>query len=107
MSQRSHITVEGIKEFISIVYQDFDYIIIDAGSNMSNELIATLDSSNLIFLVLTPDILSVYQTEWVLDTLQSLGFPLKMIKIIMNRAESKGSISWQEIKVFYLQKLWL
>jgi len=99
MSQRSHITVEGIKEFISIVYQDFDYIIIDAGSNMSNELIATLDSSNLIFLVLTPDILSVYQTEWVLDTLQSLGFPLKMIKIIMNRAESKGSISWQEIKV--------
>jgi len=99
MSQRSHITVEGIKEFLSIICKDFDYVLIDAGSNMSNELIATLDSSNLIFLVLTPDILSVYQTEWLLDTLQSLGFPLSMIKTILNRAESKGSISWQEIKV--------
>jgi len=99
MSQRSHITPQGIKDFLSIVCEEFDYVLIDAGSNMSDDLIATLDSSNLIFLVLTPDILSVYQTEWLLDTLQSLGFPLKMIKTILNRAESKGSISWQEIKV--------
>ncbi len=99
MSQRSHITAQRIKDFLSIIHKDFDYVLIDAGSNMSNELIATLDSSNLIFLVLTPDILSVYQTEWLLDTLQSLGFPLTMIKTILNRAESKGSISWQEIKV--------
>ena len=99
MSQRDHITPQGIKDFLSIICKEFDYICIDAGSDMSDDLVATLDSSNLIFLVLTPDILSVYQTEWLLDTLQSLGFPLKMIKIILNRAESKGSISWQEIKV--------
>lgn len=99
MSQRVHITPQGIKDFISIICEEFDYVLIDAGSDMSDDLIATLDSSNLIFLVLTPDILSVYQTEWLLDTLQSLGFPLNMIKIILNRAESKGSISWQEIKV--------
>ena len=99
MSQRSSITPQGIKDFLSIVCEEFDYCLIDAGSNMSDGLITTLDSSNLIFLVLTPDILSVYQTEWLLDTLQSLGFPLDMIKTILNRAESKGSISWQEIKV--------
>lgn len=99
MSQRSYITPQGIQDFISIVCKEFDYIFIDAGSNMSDDLITILDSSNLIFLILTPDILSVYQTEWLLDTLQSLGFPLKMIKTILNRAESKGSISWQEIKV--------
>ncbi len=99
MSQRAQITPQGIKDFLSIICEEFEYVFIDAGSNMSDDLIATLDSSNLIFLVLTPDILSVYQTEWLLDTLQSLGFPLKMIKTILNRAESKGSISWQEIKV--------
>ncbi len=99
ISQGSQITDQGIKDFISIVSKAFDYVFIDAGSNLSDNLIAALDSSNLIFLILTPDILSVYQTEWLLDTLQSLGFPLKMIKIILNRAESKGSISWQEIKM--------
>jgi Flp pilus assembly CpaF family ATPase len=52
----------------------------------------------LINLILTPDILSVYQTQWLMDTLQSVGFPLTMTKVILNRAESKGSITWQEIK---------
>ncbi len=99
LAQRARLTPELIKEFISIAKEDFDYIVIDAGNNLSDVLIAAFDSSSLILLVLTPDILSVYQTEWILDTLQSIGFPLQMIKIVLNRAESKGSISWQEIKL--------
>jgi pilus assembly protein CpaF len=100
IAHRSHITSKVVKDFLVIV-QDagFDYIIIDAGSNMADSLISAFDSSGLILLVLTPDVLSVYQTEWVLDTLQSIGFPLSMIKVILNRAESKGSISSQELKV--------
>ncbi len=99
VSQGNTIKPEEVKSFLDIVSKEFDYILIDTGSNLTDNLITIFDFSNLIFLVLTPDILSVYQTEWLLDTLQSLGFPLKMIKIILNRAESKGSISWQEIKV--------
>ncbi|MDD5429906.1 MAG: ATPase, T2SS/T4P/T4SS family [Candidatus Omnitrophica bacterium] len=99
LSQRTKITPSIIKEFLLTLEGVFDYVIIDSGSNLTDNLIATFDSSSLIMLVLTPDILSVYQTEWILDTLQSIGFPLKMIKILLNRADSKGSISWQEIKL--------
>jgi septum site-determining protein MinD len=98
MGQRTAFTPAVIKDFISIVWNSFDYIIIDAGSSLTDNLIATLECSNLICLVLTPDILSVYQTQWLQDTLQSLGFPLAMAKIVLNRAESKGSIASQEIK---------
>lgn len=99
ISQRVKITPEAVKDFLSTMEEEFEFIIIDAGSNLSDNLIAAFDSSSLILLVLTPDILSVYQTEWILDTLQSIGFPLDMIKVLLNRAESKGSISWQEIKL--------
>ena len=99
LAHRIRITPKAVKTFISIIENEFDYVIVDAGSNLTDNMISTFDSSGLIMLVLTPDILSVYQTEWVLDTLQSIGFPLKMIKVILNRAESKGSISAQEIKV--------
>lgn len=99
VSQRVKITPEAVKDFLSTMEEEFEFIIIDAGSNLSDNLIAAFDSSSLILLVLTPDILSVYQTEWILDTLQSIGFPLDMIKVVLNRAESKGSISWQEIKL--------
>jgi pilus assembly protein CpaF len=99
LAHKSKISPAVIKEFITIASQEFDFIIIDTGNNLSDNLLAAFDSSGLILLVLTPDILSVYQTEWILDTLQSIGFPLSMIKVILNRADSKGSISWQEIKV--------
>ncbi len=59
---------------------------------------ATLNQSNLILLVVTPDILSIYQTKWAFDILQFLNFPLSMAKIILNRSESASSISWQEIR---------
>ncbi|MDD5069219.1 MAG: ATPase, T2SS/T4P/T4SS family [Candidatus Omnitrophica bacterium] len=98
MSQRGIVTPEVVKGFISYLWDHYDYVVIDAGSSMTDNLISTFECSNLILLILTPDILAVYQTQWLLDTLRSIGFPLVMIKIVLNRAESKGSISWQEIK---------
>lgn len=98
MNQRAGITPQLLKDFLSLVWTEYDFVIVDAGSNLTDNLIATLECSNMISLVLTPDILSVYQTQWLLDTLQGLGFPLMMIKVILNRAESKGAITWQEIK---------
>lgn len=99
LSNKIKINPTVVKDLITVVKSDFDFVIIDSGNNLSDNLLAAFDCSGLIILVLTPDILSVYQTEWLLDTLQSIGFPLSMIKVILNRADSKGSISWQEIKV--------
>ena len=46
----------------------------------------------------TPDILAVYQIRWAIEVLQSQHFPLKMIKLVLNRAESHGGVAWQEVK---------
>lgn len=88
-----------IKEVFSLLDKDYDFIIVDAGKNFSEVFVSVLNQANLILLVVTPDILSIYQTKWALDTLQFLHFPLTMVKIILNRAESAASISWQEVKV--------
>lgn len=105
LAYRSKITPLIVKDFLAAVRSEFDFVVIDTGSNLTDNLITIFDVSSIILLVLTPDILSVYQTEWILDTLQSLGFPLKMIKTILNRAESKGSISWQEIKLLLVSEI--
>jgi Flp pilus assembly CpaF family ATPase len=46
----------------------------------------------------TPDILAVYQVKNSMDILQGLHFPLKMVHLILNRAESRGGVAWQEVK---------
>ena len=98
--QAGAINAAAISDFLSLFQKEnFDFIIIDTGSSLTDGLLTIFDNSNLMLIVLTPDVLSIYHTQWTLDTLQTLGFPLKMMRIVLNRAESKGAVSWQEIKV--------
>lgn len=97
--QTAYLYPERLNEIFTLFDNDYDYIIVDVGKNFSDTFLFTLNQANLIILVATPDVLSVYQTKWVLDTLQYLHFPLSMIKLVLNRAESSSSISWQEIRV--------
>ncbi len=93
-----HVTPDNVKVFLKKAAKIYDYIIIDAGDIFSETFIAVLDSSNLILLVGTPDILAVYQVKTSLEILQSLHYPLKMVRLILNRAESRGGVAWQEVK---------
>ncbi|MCX5715230.1 MAG: AAA family ATPase, partial [Candidatus Omnitrophica bacterium] len=97
--QSPHLEPERIKDVFNLLHKDYDYIIVDAGRIFTEVFVAALNQASLILLVVTPDILSVYQTKWVLDTLQFLHFPLSMVRVVLNRSESAASISWQEIRV--------
>ena len=97
--QIPHLMPEKISAVFDLYAQDYDYILVDAGQVFNESLIQTFNQANMIILMVTPDILSIYQTKWALDTLQSLHFPSKMVKIILNRAEAASSLSWQEVTV--------
>ncbi len=96
--QIGHVTPDNIKPFFQKAMDEYDFIVVDAGKSFTETLITVLDFSSLILLVATPDILAVYQIKWCLEVLQSLQFPLKMVKLILNRSESHGSVAWQEVR---------
>ena len=96
--QLSHLDATKIKDVFELLAKDYDYIIVDAGRNFSDAFVAVVNQANFILLVVTPDVLSVYQTKWTLDTIQFLHIPLSMVRIVLNRAEAQASISWQEIR---------
>jgi len=96
--QIKRITPQNIKIFLKKAQAVYDYIIIDAGKDYSETHISVFDYSNLILLIATPDILSVSQIRRCLELLQGMQFPLKMIKLILNRSESSGSVAWQEVR---------
>jgi septum site-determining protein MinD len=96
--QIGHITADNLRLFFKKASSQYEYIIVDGGSAFTEIFISILDSTNLILLVGTPDILAVYQVKTSLDILQSLHFPLKMVRLILNRAESRGGVAWQEVK---------
>ena len=97
--QSGYLHPEMIQEVFSLIDKDYDYIVVDVGKSFCDTFLAALNQANLILSITTPDTLSFYQTKWALDTLQFLHFPLSIIKLVLNRAESASSISWQEIRV--------
>ncbi|MDP2940606.1 MAG: ATPase, T2SS/T4P/T4SS family [Candidatus Omnitrophota bacterium] len=96
--QVSQITAQGVGVFLNKACLIYDYILVDVGLAFSETLITVFDHSNLIILILTPDILAVYQAKGSLEILQGLHFPLKMVRVILNRAGSKGGVTWQEVR---------
>jgi septum site-determining protein MinD len=96
--QIGHVTADNLRLFFKKASSQYEYIIVDGGSTFSEIFISILDSSNLILLVSTPDILAVYQVKTTMEILSSLHFPLKMVRLILNRAESRGGVAWQEVK---------
>ena len=96
--QAAHLTRDNLRIFLKEAEKHYDYVIIDAGTFFNEPLISALDMSNLILLVATPDILAVYQIKWALQVLKNLHFPLQMIKLVLNRSESRGSVAWQEVR---------
>jgi septum site-determining protein MinD len=96
---RPYIEPRFLKHIFELFTKDYDFIIVDVGKAFNETQIEILNQSNLILFVVTPDILSIYQARWALDILQSLHFPLRMIKIIINRAASASALSWEELQV--------
>jgi septum site-determining protein MinD len=88
-------------KFLTAIIKDlsceYDYIIADTGRVYSRPLFSFLGKTNLIFIIVNPDILSVYKAKEAINMLQSFYLPLNMIKIILNRAESLGGVGWQEV----------
>ena len=78
--------------------QRYDYVIVDAGRAFTDVLLTAFEEANLILMVLTPDVVSLYQTRWAIETIGSLQFPLGMVKVILNRAESRGGVETRDVE---------
>jgi len=96
--QAGLVSQQNLKPFFKKAAGLYDYILVDGGKTFSETLLTVLDHSNLILLVATPDVLAVYQLKWCLEMLQSMHFPQKMVKVVLNRAESRGGVAWQEVR---------
>jgi pilus assembly protein CpaF len=92
------------EKFISCILQDlrkkYEFIVVDSGRSFSKLLISLFEQTNLILIVVNPDVLSVYQAKEAIDILQSFYLlPLGMMKAILNRSESQGGVTWREVRM--------
>ena len=74
------------------------FIFIDAGGILNALSVTAFEQSNLILIVATPDLVAVRHTQETLERLEALKFPLRMVRIVLNRAESQGHLRSRDVR---------
>jgi Flp pilus assembly CpaF family ATPase/MinD-like ATPase involved in chromosome partitioning or flagellar assembly len=92
------LTHDSLPALIAGLRRSFDYVLIDAGSILTELAVAAFEQSNLILIVSTPDVVALHHARRTIDSLEALRFPLKMIQVIVNRAESRGNLRSAQIQ---------
>ncbi len=79
-------------DVLKIFKRTFNYTLVDAGHEFNTLSLATLDISNQIFVVTTPDLPSICNAKSALETFKKLGYKEDKVKLLLNRWHMKGEI---------------
>lgn len=85
-----HIKKEHVEKTLSILKQNFDYIILDFGHNLDETTLTALKHTNEILLITTPELVSVRSTSSILKVFEYLGFPKEKYRLVLNWVFKNG-----------------
>jgi pilus assembly protein CpaE len=85
--------VESLFRFIS---RQYAWILVDLGRHLNPANWTLLQNIDELFIITAPDVLALYQTRSVLQTLSGRGFDKGRVKIILNRNLSSPQDFWVE-----------
>ncbi len=80
------------------VQRFFDYVVIDAGSSLTENTVTLMDSADRLLLVTTPDLAALHDTSRFIQISRTLSYPDEKLMIILNRAGLLGGVKTKEIE---------
>ena len=88
----------AIEEMFRLLARQYEYIIVDAGSQISSCSIAALYTADQMFLVANPDVPSVRNAQRLLDRVRQLGACGERVRFLLNRAAEPFPIPPKQIE---------
>ena len=85
--------VESLFRFVS---RQYNWILVDLGRHLNPANWVLLQNIEELFIVTAPDVLALYQTRSILQTLSNRGFDKSRVKIVLNRNLSSPQDFWVE-----------
>lgn len=82
-----------IAQVIQFFKKSFSYTFLDLNHELDPKTLVCLDCSDIIFVVITPDMPSLCSVSGALQTFKKLGYPEHKVKLILNRWDKKGELS--------------
>ncbi len=83
-----------IVDFLRYMY---DYVVLDTSSVLDEITLAALETSDLIVLLVSQDIMSIKDTALVLELMRRMEWPLDRVMLAMNRYDKRIQVSAERI----------
>jgi pilus assembly protein CpaE len=87
-----------IAHLLDVLRDEFDYIVVDTAGAFDDQVMAALDVSDLITLIVTPDVPALKTLKITVETLIELGYPRERLRLVLNRSDSRVGISHAEVE---------
>ena len=85
----------------------YDYVVIDAGSSLNENVVTQMDAADRILLVTTPDLASLHDTKRFIEISHSLDYPPGKILIALNRVGMAGSVKHKDVASALKQEMFI
>ena len=92
------ITGEEIKTVLSLMRQEFDYVLVDTCSYLDDTVLAAMDVADRLLLVMVPEIPSIKATKQLFEITEALEFPPGQIDLILNKVVSRDDIRAEQLE---------
>ncbi|GAA3626083.1 hypothetical protein GCM10022223_49140 [Kineosporia mesophila] len=87
-----------IAHLLDVLRDEFDYVVVDTPPAFDDQVLAALDVSDLITLIVTPDVPALKTLKITVETLIELGYPRDRLRLVLNRSDSRVGISHAEVE---------
>ena len=90
--------VTAIDEVFRLLTRQYEYIVIDAGCQVTPSSTAAIYAADSICLVANPDVPSIRNAQRLLDRVQQLGVASERVRVLLNRAAEPYPIPPSQIE---------
>jgi pilus assembly protein CpaE len=88
----------AVEELLRLLGRQYEYILVDAGSQINSCTVAALYTADQMFLVANPDVPSVRNAQRLLERVRQLGACGERVRVLLNRAAEPFPIPPKQIE---------
>ncbi len=92
------IAYEQVDRILRMLQSVYDFVVIDMPPRFSEPINSAFELADILVMVATPEVSTVRNIKTSLLALSELNYPKKKIKLILNKAESRGEIKPKDVE---------
>ena len=92
------VTSDVLKKVFALLRANFDYILVDTRTSLSEPVLSILDEADTILLVITTEIPAIKNAKVFFDVAEQLGYPESKVQLALNKYNPRDSIGVEAIQ---------